>query len=60
MTGRRSAAAHPVIVAMPDAGRRRRRFIVMLILNAFVLDDYDAYGEVPIPGSTSLQLPAAT
>jgi hypothetical protein len=32
--------------------------IAMLILNAFVLDEYDAYGEVPIPGSTSLQLPA--
>jgi hypothetical protein len=33
-------------------------FIVMLILNAFVLDEYDAYGEVPIPGSSSLHLPA--
>src|SRR5689334_21801022 len=32
--------------------------IATLILNAFVLDEYDAYGEVPIPGSTSLQLPA--
>ena len=32
--------------------------IGMLILNAFVLDEYDAYGEVPVPGSTSLQLPA--
>jgi hypothetical protein len=32
--------------------------IAMLILNAFVLDEYDAYGEVPIPGSTSLHLPA--
>ncbi|OBF26483.1 hypothetical protein A5724_31470 [Mycobacterium sp. ACS1612] len=32
--------------------------IAALILNAFVLDDYDAYGEVPVPGSTSLQLPA--
>jgi hypothetical protein len=32
--------------------------IAMLILNAFVLDEYDAYGEVSIPGSTSLQLPA--
>jgi hypothetical protein len=30
----------------------------MLILNAFVLDDYNAYGEVQIPGSTSLHLPA--
>ena len=33
-------------------------FVVTLILNAFVLDKYDAYGEVPIPGSGSLQLPA--
>src|SRR5215510_1118331 len=32
--------------------------VVTLILNAFVLDEYDAYGEVPIPGSTSLHLPA--
>jgi len=32
-------------------------FIAVLILNTFVLDEYDAYGEVPIPGSTSLQLP---
>ncbi|PXX10279.1 SHOCT domain-containing protein [Mycolicibacterium moriokaense] len=32
--------------------------IAMLILNAFVFDDYNAYGEVSIPGSTSLQLPA--
>jgi hypothetical protein len=32
--------------------------IAMLILNAFVLDEYDAYGHVSIPGSTSLHLPA--
>jgi hypothetical protein len=32
--------------------------IAMLILNAFILDEYDAYGEVSIPGSTSLHLPA--
>src|SRR5258705_13772601 len=32
--------------------------IAALILNAFVLDKYDAYGEVSIPGSTSLHLPA--
>jgi hypothetical protein len=32
--------------------------IASLVLNAFVLDEYDAYGEVPIPGSTSLHLPA--
>jgi putative oligomerization/nucleic acid binding protein len=33
-------------------------FVVTLILNIFVLDKYNAYGEVPIPGSGSLQLPA--
>ncbi|MGH3576688.1 MAG: SHOCT domain-containing protein [Mycobacterium sp.] len=33
-------------------------FIVTLLLNAFVLDKYNAYGEVPIPGSGSLHLPA--
>src|SRR5258707_2171617 len=33
-------------------------FIATLILNAFVLDAYHAYGEVAIPGSTSLHLPA--
>jgi hypothetical protein len=33
-------------------------FVVALILNAFVLDEYDRYGEVPIPGSSTLQLPA--
>jgi hypothetical protein len=32
--------------------------VAALILNAFVLDEYDAYGEVSIPGSTSLDLPA--
>ena len=33
-------------------------FIATVVLNAFVLDKYDAYGEVPIPGSSSLHLPA--
>jgi hypothetical protein len=33
-------------------------FVVMLILNSFVLDEYDKYGEVPIPGKGSLELPA--
>lgn len=33
-------------------------FIVSLVLNAFFLDKYDAYGEVAIPGSSSLSLPA--
>ena len=33
-------------------------FIVSLVLNAFFLDKYNSYGEVPIPGSGSLYLPA--
>jgi hypothetical protein len=33
-------------------------FVTSLILNAFVFDEYDAYGEVPIPGATSVHLPA--
>ena len=32
--------------------------MLTLVLNAFVFDEYDAYGEVPIPGSSSLELPA--
>lgn len=33
-------------------------FIIVMVLNAFVLDEFDAYGEVPIPGSAQVQLPA--
>jgi Short C-terminal domain len=39
-----------MIVAVPG-------FIATLVLNAFFLDHYDAYGEVPVPGSASLHLP---
>jgi Short C-terminal domain len=33
-------------------------FVAVMVLNAFVFDKYNAYGEVPIPGSSSLHLPA--
>jgi hypothetical protein len=33
-------------------------FIVSFVFNPFFLDNYNAYGEVPIPGSGSLYLPA--
>ncbi|WP_445165828.1 SHOCT domain-containing protein [Mycolicibacterium sp. Dal123E01] len=33
-------------------------FFVTMMLNAFVLDEFDAYGEVPIPGTGQVQLPA--
>ncbi|MET0900336.1 MAG: SHOCT domain-containing protein, partial [Mycobacterium sp.] len=32
-------------------------FIVTLLMNIFVWDKFDAYGEVPIPGSAGLHLP---
>src|ERR1700761_3986238 len=33
-------------------------FFAVLLLGAFVLDRYDAYGEVPIPGTGKIHLPA--
>jgi Short C-terminal domain len=39
-----------MVVAVPG-------FIVMLVMNAFFLDDYNAYGEVSIPGTGSVHLP---
>lgn len=33
-------------------------FIVMMVLNAFFFDEYDKYGEVSIPGSSSVHLEA--
>jgi hypothetical protein len=33
-------------------------FVVTLILNAFFLDKFNEYGEVPIPGKATLRLPA--
>ncbi len=48
-----SLAAAIVMVVVSVGG-----FIVALVLNTFFLDKYNAYGEVPIPGSGSLYLPA--
>ena len=47
----RTAAIWMMVVAVVG-------FIVTLVLNAFFLDDFDAYGEVSVPGSGTLQLPA--
>ncbi|MGP4054106.1 SHOCT domain-containing protein [Mycobacterium sp. 4D054] len=33
-------------------------FLVTLMLNAFVYDEFDAYGQIPIPGTGQLTLPA--
>src|ERR1700761_1971404 len=47
----RSLAIWLMVIAVTGA-------IITLVLNAFVLDDYHAYGEVPVPGSSSLHLPS--
>jgi Short C-terminal domain len=48
-----SLAAAGLILVVSVVG-----FIVSLVLNLFFLDKYNAYGEVPIPGSGSVHLPA--
>ncbi len=48
-----SLAAAIVVMVVSVGG-----FIVALVLNTFFLDKYNAYGEVPIPGSGSVHLPA--
>jgi hypothetical protein len=57
VSGRRlaklSLAAAVVMMIVSVAG-----FIVALVLNAFFLDKYNAYGEVPVPGASRLHLPA--
>ena len=47
----RTAAIWMMVVAVVG-------FIVTLVLNAFFLDDFAAYGEVSVPGSGTLHLPA--
>ena len=58
MSGQRTAARILIWISILTLVVSVAGFIATLILNAFVLDKYDAYGEVPIPGSSSLHLPA--
>jgi len=58
MSGPRTAARILMWIASLTLVVSLVGFVATLILNAFVLDKYDAYGEVPIPGSSSLHLPA--
>jgi len=57
MSGQRTAARILIWISILTLVVSVVGFIATLILNAFVLDKYDAYGEVPIPGSSSLHLP---
>ncbi|CAN5368682.1 SHOCT domain-containing protein [soil metagenome] len=58
MSGRRTAPRVLLTVAIVTMVVSVIGFVVTLILNAFFLDRYNAYGEVSIPGSASLHLPA--
>src|ERR1700750_3118996 len=58
MAARRTARRIFIISAVMTLVVAIVGFIVTGCLNAFVLDKYDAYGEVPIPSSSSLHLPA--
>lgn len=58
MNAQRSIGRIPVVVAVGLMTIGVIGFVVALILNVFVLDRYNAYGEVPIPGTGSVHLPA--
>ena len=58
MTGGRTAPRIFIIASVLTLVVAVVGFIFTLVLNAFVLDKYNAYGEVAIPGSSSLHLPA--
>lgn len=57
MSNRRSAPRVAIVASICTLVIGGVGLFVMLFLNAFVLDEYDAYGEVPIPGSAGLELP---
>ncbi|OBJ28627.1 SHOCT domain-containing protein [Mycolicibacter heraklionensis] len=58
MGAQRAIGRIPIVVAAGLMTIGVIGFVVALILNVFVLDRYDAYGEVPIPGSGRVHLPA--
>ncbi|MCV7067593.1 SHOCT domain-containing protein [Mycolicibacterium farcinogenes] len=57
MNSRRSAPRVAIVTSICTLVTGAVGLFVMIFLNAFVLDEYDAYGEVPIPGAASLDLP---
>ncbi|BBX11173.1 hypothetical protein MNVM_02540 [Mycobacterium novum] len=58
MSGVRATRRVPVVVAAVLMAIGVIGFVVALMLNIFVLDRYNAYGEVPIPGTGTVHLPA--
>ena len=58
MSGRRRAPAVLLAVAVPTFVVSILGLIGSILLNAFVFDRFDAYGEVSIPGTAVVELPA--
>lgn len=58
MTGAKAATRFALIMSVVTLVVGVVGVIATLMLNAFVMDKYNAYGEVPVPGSGSLRLPA--
>ncbi|MBS1695465.1 MAG: SHOCT domain-containing protein [Actinobacteria bacterium] len=58
MSTGRLAARVAIVVSIGTLVVSIAGFVVSLLLNVFVLDKFNAYGEVPIPGRSTLQLPA--
>lgn len=58
MSPRRSAPAVLLGVAIVTLVVSILGLVGSILLNAFVFDKYDAYGEVSVPGTAELQLPA--
>ncbi|WP_135455967.1 SHOCT domain-containing protein [Mycobacterium sp. DL99] len=58
MSNGRSAPRTAIIVSVVALAVGVLGVIVSVMVNAFVIADDDAYGEVPIPGTASLELPA--
>lgn len=58
MSARRVARRILVVIAVVLMVGGGLGFAIALALNAFLFDKYNAYGEVPIPGTSSIHLPA--
>lgn len=57
MSGAKTAPRIVLVIAIVTLVASIIGFVVTLLLNILVWDKYDAYGEVPIPGSANLHLP---
>ncbi len=59
MTAMRRAPRIAIVVSILTLVASILGFVATLVLNTFVLDEYDAYGEVPIPARPPCSFPRA-